>query len=115
MSDFLASGTPMNSTTFMLAMVVGSAIAAVLIATNLLSMRHRSTNLPSIISVVLIVAAAMVTNVTMGLRFEDKPGMLRSWPVLTALGLNVLAFLFSALSLFQFTTYHRYRRGKKRA
>jgi len=96
-------------------MVVGSAIAAVLIAINLLSFRHRSTNLASIISVVLLLAAVMVTNVTVGLRYESHPGMLRSPPVLIALGLVVMAFLSAVVSLVQFGAYHRYRRGRKRA
>jgi len=115
MLELLAAGVPINSTTLMLTMVAGSAIAAVLIAANLLSMRHRSTNLPSIIAVILVIAAVMVTIVTTLLNYGSKPGMLRSWPVLLAVGLYGLAFLLATASLFQFTTYHRYRRGKKRA
>ncbi len=76
----LGTGVPINSTSFMFAMVVGSAIAAVIIATNFLSFRQRSTNAASIISVVLLVTAAMVTNVTIGLRYtiRSPARMLRS-------------------------------------
>src|SRR4051794_688078 len=103
MLDFLSADMRITSDWFMFSMVVNAAISAVIIAVNVLSFRHRSTNLASIVSVILLLAASMFSNVTVGLRHNTGPGvLLRSLPALITLGIVVLAFLTALISLVQF-------------
>lgn len=108
-------GLAMSSSNFMLAMVVSSATSSVLLAMNFLSLKHRSTNRPSIFSVPLLLAAGMVAVVMSGLGATETVAGMQSVPFLVALALAGAAALLAAFGLWQFTTLRRHRRGRKRA
>lgn len=112
----LSAGLPVNSATFMFAMVMMASVAAVLIAFNLLSLKHHSTNRLSVLSAVLLLVGIMVNNTGIGANYES--GSLD--PSSTILGLIALAMVaLSAAcciaSLVQFATANRFRRGRKRS
>lgn len=104
-----------SSTTFMLSVVGLSAVSAVLIALNLLSLKHRSSNRACIFGALFVLLGMIVANFTLGLRSTGQAGPpLATIPGRISAGLLALAFLVALFGVVQMSIVPRFRRGRKR-
>ena len=114
MLDLLAAGVPGNSNINVLKIVLTAAVAGVLIALNLVSLKHRSTNVLSVIAPILLIMAVVTLVATSVLTYPNAREELKSIPRLSVMGVTALSMLLAAIGLIQIKLRH-FRRGRKRA
>jgi hypothetical protein len=116
MSDLIFLGASGGSTGFMLLVVSTSAVCAVLIALNLTSLKHRSTNRACVIAAVLLLLGVIIGVLGLGLgsMMEGSGRVLSGTPGRVSLGLVVASVVGALVGLVQLRGTSRQRRGRKR-